>query len=81
MKIQQVAAARGRQTLAQGLITAMVMAAVVAVGSGLTAESWAEWFATWPIWTWSAFQAAGTAAVAWAVRRFADHSGIDTEEG
>ena len=81
MKIQQVAAARGRQTLAQGLITAMVMAAVVAVGSGLTAESWSAWFATWPIWTWAAFQAAGTAAVAWAVRRFADHSGIDTEEG
>ena len=73
--IPEVAAKRGLQTFWQGLGVAVIMAALTAFGSGLTAGSWEEWAGSWPIWTWAAFQAAGTAGVAWFVRRFADHSG------
>lgn len=75
-QLPAIAAKRGTQTLWQGLAVAVIMAALVALGSGLTAESWSQWLTTWPIWTWAAFQAAGTAGVAYLVRRFADHSGV-----
>lgn len=76
-ELPEIAAKRGRQTLAQGLAVAGIMAALVALGTGLTARSWDEWIATWPLWSWAAFQAAGTAIVAYLVRRFADHDGIE----
>ena len=76
-ELPQIAAKRGVQTLVQGLTVAVVMAALTALGSGLTAGSWGEWFATWPIWTYAAFQAAGTAGVAYLVRRYADHAGVE----
>lgn len=76
-QLPKIAQMRGLQTLAQGLAVAVVMAALTAFGAGLTADSWTEWIASWPIWTWAAFQAAGTAAVAYLVRRFADTSGAE----
>ena len=75
--LPEVAAKRGWQTLVQGLAVAVIMAALTAFGSSLTAASWTEWASSWPIWTWAAFQAAATAGVAWAVRRFADQSGTE----
>lgn len=75
----RIAAKRGLQTLWQGLAVAVIMAALTALGSSLTAASWTEWLASWPVWTWAAFQAAGTAGVAYLVRRFADHSGVQPE--
>lgn len=74
---QTIATKRGTQTLWQGLVVAVVMAALTALGSSLTAASWTEWLTTWPVWTWAAFQAVGTAVVAWFVRRFADGAGLD----
>lgn len=71
-----IATKRGTQTLWQGLAVAVIMAALTAFSAGLSATSWREWIANWELWTWAAFQAAGTAAVAWAVRRFANDEGV-----
>ena len=79
-ELPAIAAKRGTQTLWQGLLVVAIMAALTALGSGLTAGSWAEWLASWTIWTWAAFQAAGTAAIAYLVRRFADHSGVEGQQ-
>lgn len=76
-ELPEVARKRGLQTLWQGLSVAVIMATLTALGSSLTATSWTEWLTTWPIWTWAAFQAAGTAGVAYLVRRFADRSGTE----
>lgn len=73
--LPQIAAQRGRQTLWQGLAVAVTLAILTALVAGLTAGSWAEWLASWQVWTYSAFQAAVTAGVAWAVRMWGDHSG------
>ena len=77
MDSKQIAAARGWQTLADGLIVVVIVAGVAPlIGAIQSGESWRAWLAGWETWTWSAFQAAvvagGTALVAWLRRRFVD---------
>ncbi len=77
MTSKQIAAARGRQTLTDGLIAAVVVAGLAPlVGAVQTAGGWAELAASWHTWTWSIFQAAVvasvTAVISWARRRFLD---------
>lgn len=75
MDSKQIAAARGWQTLADGLIVVVIVAGVAPlIGAIQSGESWRAWLAGWETWTWSAFQAGvvagGTALVAWLRRRF-----------
>lgn len=75
MDSKQIAAARGWQTLADGLIVVALVAGVAPlIGAIQSGESWAGWLAGWETWTWSAFQAAvvagGTALASWLRRRF-----------
>lgn len=75
MDSKQIAAARGWQTLADGLIVVVIVAGVAPlIGAIQSGESWRAWLAGWETWTWSAFQAAvvagGTALVSWLRRRF-----------
>ena len=79
MTRRQIATKRGVQTLRDGLIVVMIMAALAAFGDSLTAESWGEWLNSWQHWTWAAFQAAGTAAVSWLQRLYRDAAGIPPE--
>ena len=77
MDSKQIAAARGWQTLADGLIVVVIVAGVAPlIGAIQSGESWRAWLAGWETWTWSAFQAGvvagGTALVAWLRRRFVD---------
>ena len=72
-----IAAHRGWQTLAQGLAVSAALAVLTALMGSLTAESWQDWLGNWRVWTWTTFQAGGTAAAAWFIRRYRDSSGID----
>ena len=80
MTQQELAAARGWQTLRDALIAAVIVAGGgVLVGAIGNAGSWAEWLAGWQAWTWTFFQAVVmavlTAVIAWAQRRYRDRSG------
>ena len=73
----QIAAARGRQTLVDGLIAAVLVTGLAPlVGAVQTATGWADLAASWQTWTWAMFQAGSvagvTAVVSWARRRFVD---------
>lgn len=75
MNPTQIAAARGRQTLVDGLIAAVLVTGLAPlVGAVQSATGWADLAASWQTWTWSVFQAAivaaVTAVVSWARRRF-----------
>ena len=70
----QIAAARGRQTLVDGLIAAVLVTGIAPLaGTIQTAAGWGELIASWQTWTWSMFQAGSvagvTAVVSWARRR------------
>lgn len=74
---QQIAAKRGWQTLADGLIVVVIIAGVMPVVDAIrAADGWQAWIDSWAVWSWSAFQGAliagGTAGVAWLRRRFID---------
>lgn len=77
--LPKIAAKRGTQTLWQGLAVALTLAVLNALVTSLTANSWTEWLNHWQVWTYSAFQAAITAGVAWAVRMWGDHSGFSDQ--
>ena len=73
----QIAAARGRQTLVDGLIAAVLVTGIAPLaGTIQTAAGWGELIASWQTWTWSMFQAGSvagvTAVVSWARRRFVE---------
>ena len=73
----QIAAARGRQTLIDGLIAAVLVAGLAPlVGAIQTADGWTTLAESWHQWTWSIFQAASVAAVtaviSWARSRWLD---------
>ena len=75
MNTQQIAAKRGWQTLADGLIVVVIIAGVMPVVDAIrAADGWQSWISSWATWSWSAFQGAliagGTAGVAWLRRRF-----------
>lgn len=77
MDSKQVAAKRGKQTLADGLISAVLVVGLAPlVGAVQTAEGWRDLFESWHVWTWSFFQAtviaSVTAVISWARRRFID---------
>ena len=71
----QIAAARGRQTLVDGLIAAVLVTGLAPlVGAVQSATGWADLAASWQTWTWSIAQASivasVTAVVSWARRRY-----------
>ena len=73
----QIAAARGRQTLIDGLIAAVLVTGIAPLAGAIqTAAGWGELIASWQTWTWAMFQAGSvagvTAIVSWARRRFVD---------
>lgn len=73
----QIAAARGRQTLTDGLIAAILVTGLAPlVGAVQSADGWAELAASWHRWSWSVFQAstvaATTAVISWVRRRWLD---------
>ena len=77
MDTQQIAAKRGLQTLADGLIVVVIIAGIMPVVDAIrAADGWQTWISSWATWSWSAFQGAliagGTAGVAWLRRRYID---------
>lgn len=77
MNPKQIAAKRGWQTLADGLIVVAIVAGVMPlIGAIQSSDGWVSWLSDWQVWTWAAFQgaivAAGTAGVSWLRRRFLD---------
>lgn len=77
MNTQEIAAKRGWQTLADGLIVVAVIAGIMPIVDAIqAADGWEAWLSGWATWSWSAFQgviiAAGTAGVSWLRRRFID---------
>lgn len=74
---RQIAAKRGWQTLADGVIVVAIVAGITPlIGAVQSADGWRAWLVDWTSWTWAMFQgmtiAAGTALVAWLRRRFLD---------
>lgn len=82
-----IAARRGWQTLWQGLAITVGLAVLTTLVGSLAAPSLRDWLASWEVWTWSAIQAAGTALLAYLLRRYQDDSGVaprhaaDEDEG
>lgn len=81
-ELPEIAAKRGVQTLAVGLIAAAIvfgLAPLVAAIGG--AEGWQDFISNWPAWTWEIFKgatvAALTALIAWFQRRYLDHDGVE----
>ena len=77
MDTREVAAKRGRQTLVDGLIAAVLVAGLTPlVGAIQTADGWTTLFESWREWSWSIFQAATvaliTALIAYFRRRYVD---------
>ena len=77
MDTKQIAAKRGWQTLADGLIVVAIIAGIMPIVNAIqSADGWQAWLAGWADWSWAAFQgaivAAGTAGVSWMRRRFID---------
>ena len=73
----QIAAARGRQTLVDGLIAAVLVTGLAPLAGAIqTASGWGDLLASWQTWTWAMFQAGAvagvTAVVSWARRRYVD---------
>lgn len=84
LSTQEIAAKRGWQTFADGVIVvAMIAGLTPLIGAVQGAESWQAWLVDWHAWSWSMFQgamiAAGTALVAWLRRRFLDRRGTDPD--
>ena len=77
MDTKEIAAKRGWQTLADGLIVVIVIAAIMPIVNAIqSADGWQGWITGWATWSWAAFQGAiiagGTAGVSWLRRRFID---------
>lgn len=74
-----IAAKRGWQTLAQGLgvdvLVALALVITTVVVPGM--ETWQDVMTQWPLWLLVALRSVLQAVAAWAIRRWADNSGVE----
>lgn len=76
--IEAIAAKRGIQTLAQGLlvdVTVAVALVVLAILPGV--ETWGDVIRLWPAWLLLIAKSITQAVVSWIVRRWGDSAGVE----